>query len=90
MKGNLMKYSHAAACLIDRDKGLGGRVRRGVVEKGWNGFYFIGWLQHRLLINFALKPNTPIGGMQYCVKIDMQNKLLSLQNALVWPSLRFH
>lgn len=70
MKGALMKYSHAAACLIDRDKGGEG------VEKGWNGFYFIGWLQQHLLINVALEPNTPIGGMQYRVKIDMQNELL--------------
>lgn len=31
-----MKYSHAAACLIDRDKGLGlgGEVRRGLRRVG--------------------------------------------------------
>lgn len=77
-----MKYSHAAACLIDRDKGSGR-----VVEKGWNGFYFIGWLQQRLLINVALESNTPIVGMQYYVKIDMQNLL---RNVLVWLSLVFY
>lgn len=86
MKGDLMKYSHAAACLIDRDKGWGR-----VVEKGRNGFYFIGWLQQRLLINVALEPNTPIVGMQYYVKIDMQNLLLyMLRNVLVWLSSVFY